>query len=70
MPQLWGFVGCRSATHLRVSRLAVGVVGAILGLGLREGTIASAIAASSRVLGGAVAAAAPVAGAPTCRVCA
>ena len=60
----------RTETHLSVSRLAVGVVGAILGLALREGAIASRIAAGSRVLGGAVAAAAPVAGAPTCRVCA
>ena len=56
--------------HLSVSRLSVGVVATVLGLGLREAAIGPAIAASSRVLGGAIAAAAPIAGAATCGVCA
>lgn len=59
-----------SEAHLSVGRLCIGVVAAKLGLGLREAAIGPAIAASSRVLGGAVSAATPVALAATCGVCA
>ena len=59
-----------SEAHLSIGRLCIGVVAAVLGLRLREAAIGPAIAAGSRVLGGAVSAAAPVAGAAACRVCA
>ncbi len=59
--------GCKA--HLSISWCRIGIVAAILWLGLGVATIAATIAASSRVLGGAVAAA-PIAGPATCRVCA
>ena len=60
--------GCKA--HLSVGWCCIRVVAAILGLSLGVAAIAATVAASSRVLGGAVAAATPVAGSATCRVCA
>ena len=57
---------------LSIGWCTVRVVAAILGLGLGEASVATSIAASSRVLGCTIATAlsAPVAGAATCSVCA